>query len=52
MSMPESLWSHIEMVTRSSEQLPEDRSFRSGARFLGRLIKIRKGLFDQISRVE
>ena len=49
--MPESLWRHIEMVTRGSEQLPEDRSFRSGARLLGRLIKVRKELFDRLSRV-
>jgi hypothetical protein len=50
--MPDSLWHHLEMVTRGSEQLPEDRSYRSGARFLGRLIKVRKELFDRLSRVE
>ena len=49
--MPNSFWLHLESVTRGSEQLPEDRSYRSGARFLGRLIKIRKALFDRISRV-
>jgi hypothetical protein len=50
--MPDSLWLHLEMVTRVSEQLPEDRSYRSGARFLGRLIKVRKDLFDRLSRVQ
>jgi hypothetical protein len=50
--MPNSLWLHLEMVTRGSEQLPEDRSYRSGARFLGRLIKVRKVLFDRLSRVD
>ena len=48
--MPDSLWLHLETVTRGSEQLPEDRSYRSGARFLGRLIKVKKGLFDRITR--
>ena len=50
--MPNSLWLHLEMVTRGSEQLPEDRSYRSGARFFGRLIKVRKELFDRLSRVD
>jgi hypothetical protein len=50
--MPDSLWPHLKMVTRGSEQLPEDRSYRSGARFLGRLIKVRKELFGRLSRVE
>ena len=49
--MPESVWRHLEMVTRGAEQLPEDRSYRGGARFLGRLIKVRKELYDRISRV-
>ena len=50
--MPDSLWHHLEVVTRGSEKLPEDRSYRSGARFLGRLINERKDLFDRLSRVE
>ena len=50
--MPDSLWHHLEMVTRGSDQLPEDRSYRSGGRFLGRLIKVRKELFDRLSQVE
>jgi hypothetical protein len=48
--MPNSLWHHLETVTHGSEQLPEDRSYRSGARFLGRLIKERKELFARISQ--
>jgi hypothetical protein len=48
--MPDSLWHHLEVMTHSSKQLPEDRSYRSGARFLGRLIKERKDLFDRLSR--
>jgi hypothetical protein len=50
--MPDSLWHHLEMVTRVCEQLPEDRSYRSGARFLGRLIKVRKDLFDRLGRIQ
>ena len=50
--MPDSLWHHLEVVTRGSGKLPEDRSYRSGARFLGRLINERKDLFDRLSRVE
>ena len=50
--MPDGPWLHLEVMTRGAEELPEDRSYRSGARFLGRLIKERKDLFDRISRVE
>jgi hypothetical protein len=49
--MPDSFWLHLETVIRGAEQLPEDRSYRSGARFLGRLIEMRKELFDRIRRV-
>ena len=49
--MPDSLWRHLEVVIRGSEQLPEDRSYRSGARFLGHLIRVRKELFDRLGRV-
>jgi hypothetical protein len=49
--MPDSLWQHLEMVTHRSEKLPEDRSYRSGARFLRRLIKERGALFDRLNRV-
>ena len=49
--MPDSFWLHLRTVTRGAEQLPEDRSYRSGARFLGRLIKVKRELYDRISRV-
>ncbi len=50
--MPGSLWLHLQTVIRGAEQLPDDRSYRSGARFLGRLIKVRKELFDRLNRVQ
>lgn len=50
--MPDSLWLHLKVVTRGAVGLPDDRSYRSGARFLGRLIEERRELYHRLSRVD
>jgi len=45
--MPDDLWHRLAMVIPGSEDLPNDRSYRSAARFLARLIKERKEQFDR-----
>ena len=45
--MPDDLWHRLATVTPGGEDLPNDRSYRSGARFLARLIKERKEQFDR-----
>jgi hypothetical protein len=46
-AMPTNLWHLLAKVTRGAEDLPNDKSYRSGARYLAHLIKERKEQFDR-----
>jgi hypothetical protein len=45
--MPADWWGLLASLTRNPEDLPDDRSYGSGARYLARLIKERKEQFDR-----
>ncbi len=45
--MPDDLWHLLATVTRGGEDLPNDQSYQSAARFLALLIRERKAQFDR-----
>ena|SRR5258708_763925 len=47
MPMPDGLWHLLATVTPGGEDLPNDRSYQSAARFLAHLIRERKAEFDR-----
>lgn len=44
--IPDDDWDHLGIVTPGGEYLPNDRSYRSAARYLAHLIKERKAQFE------
>jgi hypothetical protein len=44
--MPDGLWNLLAMVTHGGDDLPNDRSYRSAAEYLARLINERKARFE------
>jgi hypothetical protein len=52
-TMPDGLWRLLERAPRSShEDQPNDRSYRSAAEYLSRLIKERKAHFERLDRAD
>jgi hypothetical protein len=47
--MPDGLWHHLATVTRGGDDLPNDQSYGSAARFLAQLIREKKANFDRRS---
>jgi hypothetical protein len=50
--MPDGLWHHLAMVTPGGEDLPNDRSYQSAARFLAHLIREKKADFERLNQAD
>jgi hypothetical protein len=51
-TMPDGLWRLLESAPRNQEDLPNDRSYRSAAEYLSRLIKERKAHFERLNQAD
>jgi hypothetical protein len=50
--MPDRLWDLLATVTRGGDVLPNDRSYRSAARYLAQLIRERKAHFERLNQAD
>jgi hypothetical protein len=50
--MPDRLWGILATVTRGGDDLPNDRSYRSAAEYLSRLINERKAHFERLNQAD
>jgi hypothetical protein len=48
--MPDDLWHQLATVTRGGDDLPNDQSYRSAARFLAHLVRERKAHFERLNQ--
>jgi hypothetical protein len=50
--MPDGLWDLLATVTRGGDNLPNDQSYRSAARFLAQLVEERKVHFERLNQAD